>query len=249
MAPNFDGNVLRVRTPPKRPGQAQRAMPSDTGRTAPAWAARLPRIGVLKALNVTASGNSIRTARRRTGGKRMRSGSFKPSAAPPVDLAPARCPGRSICALRGALQTFRRGDKPIHPFQRKRRVGRRFPEAAFLAHPKDRSLLSGIKASAGVRKFDHASLQGEKRLKKYPSVELSLIAKNWSLSLPATYHCGLAQKNEFNADHCIWRRRPRFELWIFCSSRTLNVPAHSGGWRDGWISTGSTCWQVRETAS
>jgi hypothetical protein len=69
MAPNFDGSVLRVRTSPVRPGQAQRAMPSDTGRTAPAWGARLPRIGVLKALNVTASGNSIRTARGRTWGQ------------------------------------------------------------------------------------------------------------------------------------------------------------------------------------
>jgi len=57
------------------------------------------------------------------------------------------------------------------------------------------------------------------------------------------------QKNEFIADHCIWRRRTCFELWIFYSSRTLNVSVHSSDWNDGWISSGPTCWWARKTAS
>jgi hypothetical protein len=72
------------------------------------------------------------------------------------------------------------------------------------------------------------------------SIWLFLIAKNWSLSLPATYRYWLPQKNEFIADHCIWRLRTCFELWIFYSSRTLNISAYSSDWSDGWISSGST---------
>jgi hypothetical protein len=81
------------------------------------------------------------------------------------------------------------------------------------------------------------------------SIWLLLIAKNWSLSLRATYRCWFTQKNEFIADHCIWRHRTCFELWIFYSSRTLNVSAHSSDWNDGWISSGPTCWWARKTAS
>src|SRR5215472_15594480 len=81
-----------------------------------------------------------------------------------------------------------------------------------------------------------------KRFKKYLSIWLFLIAKNWSLSLPATYRCWLPQKNEFIADHYIWRRRTCFKLWIFYSSRTLNISTHSSDWNDGWISSGSTRW-------
>ena len=69
-----------------------------------------------------------------------------------------------------------------------------------------------------------------------------LIAQNWSLSLPATHHCSLPQENEFIADHCIWRLRTCFELWIFYSPRTLNISAYSSDWSDGWISSGSTRW-------
>jgi hypothetical protein len=59
----------------------------------------------------------------------------------------------------------------------------------------------------------------------------------------------LPQKNEFIADHGIWRRRTCFELWIFYSSRTLNVSAHSSDWNDGWISSGPTCSEARKIIS
>jgi hypothetical protein len=66
--------------------------------------------------------------------------------------------------------------------------------------------------------------------------------KKWSLSLPATYRLLAPQKNEFIADYCSWRCRICFELWIFYSSRTLNVSDYRSDWSDGGISSGSTCW-------
>jgi hypothetical protein len=202
----------------------------------------LPRVGVFERL----------TARRRTRGEAEAEAGSLSRHLLRLSTSPLGCPLLRPIPIARSEGPFRPSEGEIaHLFvPRKHRVGPTDSGGRFSC-PSGRpvTLPSGIKASAGVRKFDHASLPVDGTAKKYLSVWLSLIAKNWSLSLPATYHCGLAQKNEFTADPCIWRRWPRFELWIFCSSSTLNVPAHSGGWRDGWISTRSTCWQVRKTAS
>ena len=42
---------------------------------------------------------------------------------------------------------------------------------------------------------DRHEITRRKGFKKYLSIWLFLIAKNWSLSLPATYHCSLPQMN------------------------------------------------------
>lgn len=88
-----------------------------------------------------------------------------------------------------------------------------------------------------------------KRFEKYLSIWLFLIDEKLKPIFAATYRCWLPQKNEFIADYCIWRRRTCFELWIFYSSRTLNVPDHSSDWNDDWISRGPTSWQARKTIS
>jgi hypothetical protein len=80
-----------------------------------------------------------------------------------------------------------------------------------------------------------------KKVQKQVAVDL-VAEKSGTYVCPATYRWWLRQKNEFIADYSIWRRRTCFELWIFYSSRTLNISTDSSRRNDGWISSGPTCW-------